>query len=242
MATNAPRSTGDSVPATQSLPVLADSKPADARRRRRRAARPARPVRRGRHRAGPARARGRPVRRRRRGRVGALHGQGPLQGGAARPRHPGRAQRDAPRSATRSRTRSATRSSSSRHGSARRSGSRRRTTRRSSSAAVALAPAARREGARRGVRRGHRGRVRRARQPRPPPVASVVGEIVPARRVVRLRGQVRRGRLGHHRPGPHPGRDRCPRPGRSPSTPSSPPSAREWPASTSSCARTARWS
>ena len=100
----------------------------DARRGRRRAADPARPLRRGRHRAGTARARGRAVRRRRRRRVRALHGQGPVQEGDARQRHPGRASTSRCGSATRSRTRSATRSSSSRRASARRSGSRRCTT------------------------------------------------------------------------------------------------------------------
>ena len=64
----------------------------------------------------------------------------------------------------------------------------------------------------------------------------------PARRVVRLRGQVRRGRLGHHRPRPDPGRRPPPASRSSRSTRSSRPSARAWPASTSSCARTARWS
>ena len=73
-----------------------------ARRGRRRPADPARAVRRGRDGAGPARARRRPLRRRRRRRLGALHGQGPVQGGAARPRHPGRAQRRRCGSATRS--------------------------------------------------------------------------------------------------------------------------------------------
>ena len=72
---------------------------------------PARALRRGRHRAGAARARRRPLRRRGRGGVGALHGQGPLQGRAARPRDPGGAERHAPRRATRSRIRSATRCS-----------------------------------------------------------------------------------------------------------------------------------
>ena len=65
------------------------------RLRRRRAARPARPVRRGRHRPGPAGARERAVRGSRRRGIRALHGQGPLQGRAPRPRDPGRAQRDA---------------------------------------------------------------------------------------------------------------------------------------------------
>ena len=67
--------------------------------------------------------------------------------------------------------RTATRASSSRRGSARRSASRRRTTTPSCATAVALAFRARREGARRGVRRRHRGRGRRARQPRPDRVA-----------------------------------------------------------------------
>ena len=58
---------------------------------------PARPLRRGRHRAGAARARRRALRRRRRGRVRALHGQGPVQVGHARQRRPGRAQRHAAR-------------------------------------------------------------------------------------------------------------------------------------------------
>ena len=49
------------------------------------------PVRRGRDGAGAARARGRAVCRRRRGGVRALHGQGPVQEGAARQRDSGRA-------------------------------------------------------------------------------------------------------------------------------------------------------
>ena len=226
----------------ETLPVLADSKPAEAL-----AAVDVvlpvlhGPVRRGRHRAGAARAGGHPVRRRRRGRVRALHGQGPVQGGAARPRHPGRAQRDAP---ARRRDREPVRLPRVRQAGPARlvgrdlEGARRRGARGRRRAGAQ----ARREGARRGVRRRHRGRVRRAGQR-----AAAAGRVGrrrdrPARRVVRLRGQVRRGRLGHHRPGPDPGRDRRPRPGARRSTPSSRPSAREWPASTSSSARTARWS
>ena len=116
-----------------------------------------------------------PVRRRRRRRLGAVHGQGPLQGGDARPGHPGHAQRHAARTAPRSRTRSAIRSSSSRRGSARRSGSRRRTTRGARGRGRARLPP-RREGAGRGVRPRGRGRGRRAREPRADRVAR--GEIV----------------------------------------------------------------
>ena len=60
-------------------------RPGHARRRRRGLPHPPRPVRRGRHRAGAARAGRRPLRRRRRRRLGALHGQGPVQVGHARP-------------------------------------------------------------------------------------------------------------------------------------------------------------
>ena len=85
-------------PSVETLPVVADSRAGGrARPGRRRAADPARPVRRGRHGAGPPRARRRPLRRRRRRRLGAVHGQGPLQGGAPRPRDPRRAQRHAAR-------------------------------------------------------------------------------------------------------------------------------------------------
>ena len=75
---------------------------------------------------------------------------------------------------------------------------------------------------------------------RPAPIASVVGEIVPHARVVRLRRQVRRGRLGHHRPGADSRRDGSTASRSSRSTRSSRPSARAWRASTSSCARTGR--
>ena len=104
----------------------------DSGRRRRRAADPARPVRRGRHGAGTARARRCPVRRRRRCGFGSLHGQGPVQEGAARQRASRRAPRRAPRGRSGRRTRSGSRASSSRRGSALRSGSRRPTTRASS--------------------------------------------------------------------------------------------------------------
>ena len=83
----------------------------DACGRRRRLPGPARALRRGRHRAGAARARGRAVRRRGRRRLGALHGQGPVQVGAARQGDPGHAERDAARARTASRTRSASRCS-----------------------------------------------------------------------------------------------------------------------------------
>ena len=83
----------------ETLPVPAESRDArGARRRGRRPADPPRPVRRGRHRAGAARARRRPLRGRRRGGVRARHGQGPVQEGDARQRHPGRG---APRDPTR---------------------------------------------------------------------------------------------------------------------------------------------
>ena len=111
----------------------------DARRRGRRLPGPARALRRGRHRPGAARARRDPVRRRRRARLGARDGQGRLQGGDARPRHPGHAQHHAARGPDAPRTRSATRSSSSRRGSARRSGSRRSHAEEELAAAVELA-------------------------------------------------------------------------------------------------------
>ena len=103
-------------------------------------------------------------------------------------------------------------------------------------------PPARREGARRGVRRGHRGRVRRARERRA--AADRVGRRRdrPARRVVRLRGEVRRGRLGPHRARRGSADDVARACRSSRSTRSWRPSARAWPASTSSSARTARWS
>ena len=68
-----------------------------ARPSRRRAPHPARAVRRGRDGAGPPRARRPPVRRRGCRRLRALHGQGPLQGRAPRPRDPRGAERHAPR-------------------------------------------------------------------------------------------------------------------------------------------------
>ena len=108
-------------------------------------------------------------------RVGALHGQGRLQAGDARPaasRSPSTS-RCAP--ATHRTTRSAIRSSSSRRGSAPRSASR-RCARRTSSTGGRARPAPRRQGARRGVRPGWRSRSRARRQP--PPVASLPGQIV----------------------------------------------------------------
>ncbi len=98
--------------AAETLPVPTGwLRPGHAGRRGRGLPHPPRPVRRGRHRPGAARAGRRPLRRRRRRRLGALHGQGPVQVGHARPRHPGRPQRHAARRATRSRTRSGTPSS-----------------------------------------------------------------------------------------------------------------------------------
>ena len=153
--------------AAGTLPVALERVAAGARGGRRRPPDPPRPVRRGRHRPGPARAGGRPVRRLRRDRLGAVHGQGPLQGRAPRPRIPVAAQRDAPCRATRSRTPTATPCSSSRRGSDPRSGSRRSQRGGELEAAVALA---RRHDDKVLVEEfaaGHGGRVRRARQPRP---------------------------------------------------------------------------
>ena len=100
---------------------------------------------------------------------------------------------------------------------------------------------ARREGARRGVRRRDRGRGRRARQPAARGVAPG-RDRGHAQRVVRLRGQVRRRRDGARRPGAHLGRAgrRARRSSRS--ARSSRPSARAWRASTCSSAATARCS
>ena len=208
------------------------------RRRRRRAARPARAVRRGRHRSGPARAGGRPVRRRGVA-ASALCMDKDLFKAVLRDRGIPVARNATLRARRRDREPvRLSRSSSSRRGSAPRSGSRRPTTRRSW-AAVALA---RRHDEKVLVEEfvagtevecgvlGNRG----ARSRR------VAGEIVPHGRVVRLRGQVRRGRHGDHRARPDlPTRSR--RAFRSsPSTRSSRPTARAWRASTSSCARTAR--
>ena len=97
---------------------------------------------------------------------------------------------------------------------------------------------ARREGARRGVRRRRRGRVRRARQRAADRVAPGRDRLarLRGRRLVRLLGQVRRGRDGPRRPAAARRRRRssacrswrCRR--------SSPASARAWRASTSSSA------
>ena len=145
--------------------------------------------------------------------------------------------------ATRSRTRSATRCSSSRRGSARRSGSRK----------VHDADGARRRRSSSRFRHdekvlveefvdGRRGRVRRARQPRADRLAAAARSCS-QRRVVRLRGEVRRGRDGARR-----ARRRCRR-RRSERVQelvgrrrSSRPSARGWRASTASSAPTARCS
>ena len=147
-----------------------------ARRRGRRPPHPARAVRRGRDGAGAARARRRPLRRRRRRCVGARDGQGPVQEGHARQRHPGRG---APRDPARRRGREPVRLPRVRqartarlvgrhHEGARRGGAR--------AGGRARVPA-RREGAGGGVRRGHGGRGRRPRQPRAAAVASLPGQI-----------------------------------------------------------------
>ena len=132
---------------------------------RRRLPRPARAVRRGRHRSGPARAGRRPLRRRGHPRLGALHGQGPVQGGAPRRGDPGHAERDAP--SERGRLREPLRLPGVREARAARllgrdqQGARRGRAPRRDRARLP----ARREGARRGIRLRGRGRVQRAREP-----------------------------------------------------------------------------
>ena len=170
---------------------------------------PPRAVRRGRHRPGAARARRRPVRRRRSRGLRALHGQGSLQGGAARPRH------------LRSRATSTLRDGDeienpfgypvfvkpARLGSS--VGISKAHDEAELEAAVALA---RRHDekvlveefvAGTEVECGVLGNLR------PAPIASSSARSSRTARVVRLRGQVRRGRLGHHRAGPDLGRDRA---------------------------------
>ena len=88
---------------------------------------------------------------------------------------------------------------------------------------------------------GHRGRVRRARQPAAAADRSVVGEIVPHAEWYDYAAKYDEGGSDIIVPARIP--DETPRAcRRSRSTPSSRPSARAWRASTSSCARTARWS
>ena len=161
------------------LPVPTDGGTGGARRGRRRAAHPARPVRRGRHRAGAARARRRPLRRLRRAGLGALHGQGRLQGGDARPRASPSRRTSRSGSAIPSRTRSAIPVfvKPARLGSS--VGISKVRDRGRAGGGGRARPPPRRQGARRGVRAGHRGRGGGARQP-PSPVASLVGEIVVA--------------------------------------------------------------
>ena len=225
---------------TQTLPVPRGLEAGGRDRlRRRRPARPARPVRRGRHRSGPAGAGERAVRGSGRRGVRALHGQGPLQGRAPRPRDPGRSQRDA---APRRRDREPVRLPRLRQAGAARlvgrdlEGPRRGGARDGGRARAA----ARREGAGRGVRRRNRGRVRRARQP----AAGTASPPSSARSSRTASGTTTRpsttrtARTSSSRPG---SRTRPRRAFRSsPSTRSSRPSARAWPASTSSCARTGR--
>ena len=133
------------------------------------------------------------------------------------------------------------RSSSSPRGSARRSGSRRHTTRRSSRRPSRSRAATTRRCSSRSSSPGPRSSAASSATSGPP--ARIRGRRDrPARRVVRLRGQVRR-RAARTSSSPPGSRTRPPRGSRrSPSTRSSRPSARAWPASTSSYARTARWS
>ena len=160
-----------------------------ARRGRRRPAHPARPVRRGRDGPGSAGARRCPVRRLRRDGIGALHGQGSLQGSPPRPRHPCRPEHHAspgrpgrepvrlPRVRQARPARVIGRDLEGGHGGRARGSGR------------AGAPP-RRQGARRGVPAGGRGRGGCARKPRPDRVGRRRDRR--ARRLVRLRRQVRR--------------------------------------------------
>ena len=139
---------------------------------------PARPARRGRHGAGVARARQPAVRRRRRSGLSAGDGQGPVQEGHARQRHPrGRAPYDPARRHGREPVRLPGLRQAGATGLVRRDleGAGRGG---SLAPAVELAFRHDEEGARRRVRRRNRGRGRRARQPRRRP-SEVAG---PARR------------------------------------------------------------
>ena len=181
---------------------------------------------------------GRAVRRRGRRRVGALHGQGPVQEGAPRQRDPRRAATSTLREGDAVenpfgypglRQAGAARLVGRHLEGARRGGAR--------GGRRARVPA-RREGAGRGVRRRRRGRGRRPRQPRADRVAP--GRDRPARaRVVRLRVEVRRGRDGARRSARTCRGDGRAGPASSRSRRSSRPSARGWRASTASSARTA---
>ena len=77
---------------------------------------------------------------------------------------------------------------------------------------------------------------------KPPPIASVVGEIVPHAEWYDYAAKYDEGGSDIIVPAARPGRDRASACRSSRSTLSSRRSARAWRASTSSCARTARWS
>ena len=184
---------------------------------------------------------GRALRRRRRARLGALHGQGPVQGGPARPGHPGDAQRHAARGRRPSRTRSASRSSSSRRGSAPRSGSRRRATRTSSRAAVELAFRHDEKVLVEEFVDGHRGRVQRARQPASRSRRSRARSSRTRTGTTTRPSTTRAGWSSSSRRASREEADRA-RAGALRRRRSSPPSARAWPAPTASSATTARCS
>ena len=212
----------------------------DPRGRRRRLPGAARAVRGGRDGAGTARARGCALRRRRRARVGALHGQGRLQVGDARPRHPGDREHHAPprrRAAQPVRLPVLRQACAARLERRHHEGARRCRATRGCAARVR----ARREGARRAVRRGNRGRGRRAREPDPDRIAAR-RDRRHAQRVVRLRSEVRRGRDGPRRAGTPDSRADRARAGARGARVQSRPTARGWRAPTSSSARTARCS
>ena len=175
-----------------------------ARRGRRRLPRPARPVRRGRDGSGPARARGRRLRRRRASprRRSRWTRTCSRRSCAATASPSPRASRCTPATGIAARIRSATPSSSSLRGSARASASRSSARGEELGAALDLAFAHDDKVARRGVRRGPRGRVQRARQRGPDRIGRRRDRAAQGR-LVRLRVEVRRGRDGAGRPGPH---------------------------------------
>ena len=174
---------------------------------RRRVPGPARAVRRGRHDPGPARDARDPVRRRRRARLGGEHGQGVLQGGAARCRHRRRAARSCCGTASTIRsTPPSSRASATTLGwpvfvKPANLGS-------SVGISKVHGPGELADALELAYRhdekvlveefvRGPRDRVRRARQRARRGLGG--GRDPAARRVVRLRSEVRRGRLGHRR-------------------------------------------
>ena len=184
---------------------------------------------------------GRALRRRRGDRLGARDGQGPVQVGAARQRHPGHAEHHAARRRGAAEPVRATRCSSSRPGSARRSASRRRTTTASSRRRSSSRSSTTRRCSSRSSSTGSRSRSASSgtatRSPRCPARSPCTenewydyeakydeGEmelVVPARDLAgaaRARAGARRARLRRR------------------------PSARAWPASTCSSAATARCS